>query len=102
MSSNPDAASLNSIRCVVETEVELTFTIRNPDALERVVGPDGDEWRSQFYRLHTVEDVLEHWAYNALCNGIYDISRLEGWADLATTDVDIGVEHADLDIRRLA
>lgn len=86
-------------RCVVETDVAVTITVRNADALDRVTGPNGDEWRAQFYRLHTVEDVLEHWTYNALVNGVFDVRRLEGWADLAAGAVAFDVEHADLAIR---
>jgi hypothetical protein len=59
-----------------------TVTINDLDVVERVTGPGGDDWRSQFYDLHTVEDVVEHLVFNAARNGIHDISRLEGWADL--------------------
>ena len=84
-------------RYTVDTDVRLTITVRNPDAMERVTGPNGDEWRSQFYALHTVEDVLEHWAYNVILNGVRDVSRLDGWADLDITAVDFGdIEHAEL------
>jgi hypothetical protein len=85
----------------VTTSVEIVFDVRNTDATERVTGPGGDEWRSQFYRLHTLDDVLEHWAYNVICNGVFDISLLEGWADLQDADVGIDIEHSDLDLLEL-
>jgi len=82
----------------IETSVTLSIEVKNRDAIERVTGAGGDEWRSQFYRLHTVRDVLEHWAYNAVINGIYDVSRLEGWADLDSDAVVIDREHGDLEL----
>jgi len=82
--------------------MQVTIEVHNPDALERVTGAGGDEWRSQFYRLRTVEDVLEHWTYNRLVNGIEDISRLDGWADLPAAAVQIEVEHGELVITEAA
>lgn len=76
----------------VEANVLVTVEVRNPDVIERVTGPGGDEWRSRFYRMHTTEDVLQHFAFNAVANGVTDISRLDGWADCDPRDVEIVVE----------
>ena len=65
----------------VETQVEIT--VHDPDVLERVTGPGGDEWRSHFYPLNDNADVIEHLAYNYVVNGVDDIRRLDGWADVA-------------------
>lgn len=84
-------------RYEVHAATVLTITVRDADAIERVTGPKGDEWRAQFYRLTTAEDVLEHWTYNTLINGVRDVQRLEGWADLAEDAVTIDVEYGGLD-----
>lgn len=77
----------------VETTVYVTVTVRNPDVIERVTGDGGDEWRSQFYpTIKSAEDVVEHFAFNAISNGVHDISRLEGWADCWADDVLIEVD----------
>lgn len=62
--------------------VEVEVTINDRDVIERVTGPKGDIWRAQLYDLHTEEDVLDHLAYNAVANGVRQVNRLEGWADL--------------------
>lgn len=76
----------------VDADLRVEITVNDPDAMERITGPNGDEWRSQFYRLETVEHVIEHWAYNAIHNHIEDVSRLEGWADLPSDAVTISVD----------
>ena len=76
-------------------EVTVTITVHDPDVLNRVLGPEGEEWRSQFYPLHTLDDVLNHLAFNAISNGVSDISRLEGWADLDSTAVTFELDWSD-------
>ena len=41
-----------------------------------------EEWRSQLYSLKDEDEVYQHLLYNAAVNGVEDISRLEGWADI--------------------
>lgn len=60
----------------------VQIIVNDPEAVHRVTGSGGDEWRSMFYDLRTEDDVLEHWAYNALANNVGEASRLDGWADL--------------------
>ena len=80
----------------VETSWTIQVIIKNPDVVERITGPGGDEWRSHFYGdIETAEDVAEHFAYNALRNGIYDITRLDGWADCDENDVEIRAAEND-------
>lgn len=77
----------------VETTIYTTVTIRNPEVIERVTGPGGDEWREQFYpTMFMAEDVVEHFAFNAISNKVHDITRLEGWADCSADDVLIEVD----------
>ena len=74
------ATSAKKHRVTVGIEVEIE--IRDPDVIERVTGPDGDEWRSQIYNLESEDDVLKHLAYNCAVNGAKNASLLDGWADL--------------------
>lgn len=77
----------------VQVAANVQVTVRDgSDAITRVTGPGGDEWRSMFYRLHTEQDVLWHWAYNAVANNVQDASRLDGWADLEPGDVTLDLE----------
>lgn len=73
----------------------VVVTVNNPDAVERITGPGGDEWRSQFYDLHTEADVIEHFAYNAATNGVRRVNQLDGWADLPDDAVEMVVTTED-------
>ena len=79
-------------RYEVESTVYVSVTVRNLDVIDRVTGSGGDEWRSQFYDMNSAEEVVEHFAFNAITNGVHDISRLEGWGDCDPADVLIEVE----------
>ncbi len=63
-------------------ETDVTVTVNDPDVIERVTGPKGDEWRAQLYNLRTEDDVLDHLAYNAAANGATRANELDGWGDL--------------------
>lgn len=76
--------------------VYATVLVHDREPLDRVTGPGGDEWRAHFYGLLTDEDVIEHFVYNAVTNGVHDISRLEGWADCDPHSVTIEVDSTDL------
>src|SRR4051812_3202968 len=67
------------IRCV---GVCVVIDIHDREPIERVTGSDGDEWRAVLYDLRTEDDVLDHWAYNAVANGVVDVCELDGWADV--------------------
>ena len=47
---------------------------------DAVIKAVDDEWRSQFYGLHTPEEIAEHVGYNLLI-GRATLSQLDGWAD---------------------
>lgn len=70
---------------VVELPVTVTVSIEikpGTDAITRVTGPGGDDWRRSFTNARTRDDVLEHWAIAAV-DGAHDAHDLDGWADLA-------------------
>lgn len=72
----------------------VEIDINDPDVIERVTGPKGDEWRAQLYNLHTEEDVLQHLAYNCAVNGQQNAASLDGWADLPVDAVQMQVAEA--------
>lgn len=79
----------------VETQVEIT--VNDPEVIERVTGPGGDEWRSHFYALENAADVIDHFAYNFVVNGVDDIRRLDGWADAPEDAVTFRVLSTEAD-----
>ena len=66
----------------VHASVIVSISINDDDVIERVTGPEGDEFRASLYDLHTEEDVLAHLAFNCVQNGRRDFAMLDGWADL--------------------
>ena len=81
-----------SVRFIVS---RVTIDMRDYEPMDRVVGPNGQEWRDHLYNLHTEADVLDHWAYNAAANGVTDVSQLDGWADVPPGVVTFSVERDD-------
>jgi hypothetical protein len=75
----------------IETVSIVEITVNDPEPIERVTGPGGDEWRSHLYDLRTEQDVLDHWAANAIRNGVRDVSELDGWADVPAGTVTMTV-----------
>lgn len=82
--------------------VPVTVEIHDPSVIDRCVKNhddegrphpigDGEGWRDHYYELRTAEQVIEHIAFNAINNGIDDISRLDGWADLDSSAATITV-----------
>jgi hypothetical protein len=80
---------------VYEVPFEGTVTIRVPDedAFTRV----DDEWREGLYDLNGIPAILEHWAFNAVANGVERANRLDGWADMgeANTPVFLIFPHVE-------
>ena len=87
--------SATSTKHRVLLEVEVEIEVNDPDVIERVTGPKGDEWRAQLYDLHTEANVLEHLAYNCAVNHCENASLLDGWADLPAEAVQMRVVSAE-------
>jgi hypothetical protein len=66
----------------VEVLTTVRVTVNDPGVIERITGPDGDEWREQMYPLHSRDDVLAMLADNCARRGVERVNRLDGWADL--------------------
>jgi hypothetical protein len=73
------------VSCVVEID------INDPDVIERVTGPKGDDWRSYAYDLRTKQEVLAHLAHAAVLAGVENAKTLDGWADLPSSAVSMRV-----------
>lgn len=81
----------------VSISAELTISINEeaPDDLfSRVMT---DEWSSHFYQFMTEEDIIAHWAHNAAANGVWDVSRLDGWADVPRGTVTFDIDDVFLE-----
>lgn len=81
-------------RAVVE--VEVFIDVHDPDVLGRVNDP---EFREQMGPGFDDErDVIKHLAFNAVQNRIYDVSRLDGWADLPDNAATILTRVGDIEV----
>lgn len=87
----------DTITYTATAEATVKIEVRDREAIERVTGLGGDEWRSYAYPLHTERDVLEHWGYNAVANGVMRANQLDGWGDLDDDAVRMWVEVTDVD-----
>lgn len=59
----------------------VTVSCRVEVEFNASIMPD-DDWRKQFYpSIRRPQDLAEHFAYNAVANGITNLSQLDGFAD---------------------
>ena len=49
------------------------------DVLTRMQDPEHYEG---LYGFMNEDQVLDHWVFNCIANGVEDVSRLDGWGDL--------------------
>ncbi len=69
--------------------VEVAVTVE----FERDLVPD-DEWRKVFYNhIRTENDLAEHFAFNAVLNGITELTMLDGWADKDNSMMKVTVDR---------
>ena len=74
-----------SKRVCVEIEVNIEF--------DKSLMPD-DEWRSQFYRdIKTENDLAQHFAVNAVLNGVRRLTQLDGFADRDNSLLSIEIDR---------
>ena len=79
----------------VTVESTVVITISDPDVLGRLNDPEFvKDWG-----FNSVDDVLEHFAYNAVANGYQNAANLDGWADLDWKAVmmDVTVDYTSVD-----
>jgi len=83
-------------------EVEFSFDPEKVDPFW--YDNDGKRtWRMEgiYSNLNTEESIWEHLAYNALVNGAYDASGLDGWGDLKRGDLTMMIVHSSASIDTL-
>lgn len=60
--------------------VRVLITIQDGcDGLDRMLTK---EWQNDYYDFTDQDAALSNLAYNAVCNGVRDLSNLDGYADL--------------------
>jgi hypothetical protein len=73
----------------IEATVDILVTEDAPgDLFTRGSDP---EWAKQHYGPMDEDQILAHWAYNSVANGIWQVERLDGWADVPEGAVEIEV-----------
>lgn len=83
------------MRYRVTVKLPVIVQVNDPDAIARGSDP---EWAAAMYGKMDSDRILNHLAYNCVLNGVGDVSRLDGWADLSkeavtmTVDVPAGYE----------
>jgi hypothetical protein len=80
------------VRHSVSLEVGVVVTINDLDVIERITGPNGDEWRAQMYKIYTADEVIEHLARGHVMTGAERANQLDGWADCADDAATMGIE----------
>ena len=80
----------------VPVSAELTITIADgaPDDLFSRVDTDAFD---ALYPWMGQEDVIPHWAHNAVANGVWDVSRLDGWIDVPRGTVTFDVDDVEIE-----
>lgn len=74
----------------VPVEAIVKIRINNEDAILRATERQGED--AEYFNADlTAEDIYKHFAYNAVANGMGDVSRLDGWADLTWQEVQMDV-----------
>lgn len=77
--------------------IERVVENRDEDGVPQPVGKGKRGWQDVMYRLETAEEVLQHLAFNCVANGITDVARLDGWADLTDGQTTMWVDRASVD-----
>jgi hypothetical protein len=74
-------------------EVKIRVSANAPDDLFTRMA-SGDLPASLYGVMDRVR-VFEHWTYNAIRNGVTDVSQLDGWADMDRGLVTLDVTDVD-------
>ena len=71
----------------------VQIIVNDPSAISRCVNNE-DGWRDDYYKsLDTVEQVIKHFAFNCVANGVERVNRLDGWADLPDDAVTMNLDR---------
>lgn len=80
----------------VSAVFEVTIHEGAPDDLFSRMAND-EELYSALYGKMTEQEVYAHWAHNAVANGVEDVSRLDGWADVPKYAVQFDVSNVEIE-----
>lgn len=81
----------------LRAEVEFTYDPEKVDPFYWINPDTGKrQWRMEgiYSGIQFEDEVWEHLAYNAIINSVYDVSKLDGWADLKEETFTMYVVHA--------
>lgn len=73
--------------------VEITVAENAPDDV--FTRMESGDLPANLYGVMDRDQVLAHWSYNALRNGVTDASALDGWADMDRNMVTFDVTDVD-------
>ena len=91
---------------LVDVDATVIIAINDLNAIKRYsdgepIGEDGKSYEPPYPELTTEEAILEHFAYNAVANGVQYANELDGWADLpadaAKFYIEIDETYAEVD-----
>ena len=80
-----------------EVEIEATVEIHIEDGTDWLwyhEPASAPEWRGDVYGLTSADEIQNHWAWNAVVNGVSDASSLDGWADIPSGKITFSVRAA--------
>lgn len=80
----------------VSADLEITIHDGAPDDLITRMADDPETYEPLYGRMNE-EEVYEHWAHNAVANGVEDVSRLDGWVDVPKYTVMFDVSGVEID-----
>ena len=79
-----------------DLSAEVTFTVVEGVDLMYWMDPESGEKKHRmdgiYSHVRTEDELYAHLAYNAIFNGVYDASQLEGWGDLERDQITIQVD----------
>lgn len=68
------------INQIATAHVEIE--INDDRVLDRYTDPKSEDHGKHPYGLKTQTEIIQHLCHNAISNGVEDITRLDGWADM--------------------
>ena len=83
------------VDCLVTVIVNID-NLLCPDVITRCT-ENKDGWRDHLYDFQDPFDVLRHLAFNVVMNGVEDIRRLDGWADVPEDAVRMRIDRLSFD-----
>ena len=95
----PTSVTPQSITHGVECFADLRVTIDPSAPADLFSRAETEQFQRTLYgpEVSDRNSVLNHWAYNAIANGVNDACQLDGWADLARGTVTFHVTNFSIE-----